>query len=99
MVFTNTGRAARSLSVRRPKQQIFAFSPDPITRQQIQLLHGVLPLDFPTVRSLDRMEACLEKVGRELGLWNKGERIVLISGPPGVSGGTNLLKIYSIHGP
>lgn len=96
VVFTETGRSAFSLALRRPRQEILAFSPNLKTRRQLQLVYGVHAVEFPRVSTYEEMISVMERLGAERKFWDKGEMLIVISGPPGLTGGTNLLKVHQI---
>jgi len=96
VVFTNTGQTARSLSIRRPHQQIIAFTRTAQIKRLMQMYWGVYAVEFPEGSYLEKMYSLMEKFGAEEDLWKSGENIIVLSGPPGITGGTNLLKVHQV---
>ena len=96
VVFTETGKSARSLSLRRPRQQIFAFTPYDNVLHQLQILHGVFAQKISKAHSLEQLLKTMENLGLKKQFWKKNETVIVIAGPPGKSGGTNLVKIHEI---
>lgn len=96
VVFTDSGRSALSLSLKRPRQIVYAFTPSLHALRQLNICHGLRPFLFPRVKSFEEMISRMEQIGLEKEFWKTGERIVVVSGPVGVSGGTNLLKLHTV---
>jgi len=96
VVFTQSGQTARHLSLRRPHQIIFAFSPSLRVRRQMQFFHGVYPIKISSINTLEEQYQQLEAIGEKYDLWKKGETFIVLSGPLGITGGTNLLKVHTV---
>jgi len=96
VVYTLSGRTARTLSRLRPRRPILALCPEASVCRRLMLYHGVFPLEIGFGASTDMM---LEKGDRLLlarGLVEPGERVVVLGGTTTVPGATNLLQIRRI---
>jgi pyruvate kinase len=88
---TATGRTALNIASRRPKVPIVVITNDRRVMNQMALLYGSLPFTHPVDR---RAATKLTDWMVEMKAFNKGDRIVTASGgSPGVSGGTDTIKI------
>ncbi|MDR2161102.1 MAG: pyruvate kinase, partial [Desulfovibrio sp.] len=90
-----TGKAARSLSIYRPRQPIFVLTPDKEVLHQLNFSWGVTPClaDESIAGHLQRAESYIDSSPRFLA----GSDTIITAGQPkdGVPAhGTNLVKIY-----
>jgi len=91
-----SGSAGRSLSAQRPRQPIFALTPDHTVLRYLNFSWGVTPclVEEGTPGHLERAESFVDANPRV----NAGDRVVITAGQPR-SGeapkGTNLVKIYT----
>ncbi|NPA52149.1 MAG: pyruvate kinase [Aquificae bacterium] len=94
IVFTTTGRSARTVSKFRPKCPIFVVSHDIETLRRATIIWGVVP--FETVEKEEDPEIMLCKFIRKLknkGKSLKGNFVVTIGSIGNVSGKTNMIRI------
>jgi pyruvate kinase len=96
--YTNSGLTARRLARERPGHPILAITPQTAVSRRLGVVWGVEPrvADQPAdVAGLSRDAA---RLAAELGLAAPGERVVIISGPPGGRpGAADMLRI--VHAP
>lgn len=93
---TQTGSTARRVSMYRPSQPIVALCTDPRVARQLKLFRGVLPRMSRPAKTMDWLFEQADLVAEEMGLAEKGERIVVTSGTPGIRGTTNLIKVSTV---
>ncbi len=95
VVFTESGRTARRLSLRRPENEVFAFSYRPETVRRLALIWGVQPLRLTDryhrtrdlLRDAERILLAEKHVA-------EGDTIVMIAGYQMAEGAANMLKIH-----
>jgi pyruvate kinase len=98
VAFTETGYTAKLAAEERPKVPVVAFTPNPKTYRQMNLVWGIRPvlLEHPE----ERLEALLQQIETCLlqrRFASKGDKILVIGGiPMGKAGSTNFLKIHTI---
>ena len=80
-VFTMQGRSAWLMSKARPGKEIFAFTPEPETHNQLAFLWGVKPHLAKFANSLDEMLADVDAALLESGI-APGQQVVLVCGYP-----------------
>jgi pyruvate kinase len=80
-VFTMQGRSAWLMSKARPGKQIFAFTPDPVTYNQLAFLWGVKPNLAKYADTLDEMLADVDSALLTSGI-RSGQQVVLVCGYP-----------------
>ena len=94
VAFTETGATARFVSKSRPQSPIIAFSPNEITRRQLALYWGVVPLFIEALQDVDSMVEHANRAVIELGLAVPGDKMVAVFGAPaGVAGMTNSIRV------
>ncbi|RNL86514.1 pyruvate kinase [Halostreptopolyspora alba] len=97
VAFTMSGETARRLARYRSPIPLMAFTTQESTRAQLSLSWGVEPYRVPWVAHTDEMVAQVENELLEMGLYQKGDRVVIVSGsPPGNPGSTNSLRIHRL---
>ena len=97
IVFTQSGRTARTMSKARPFVPILAFTPEMHTYQQMNLYWGVTPMLVPYADTLETMIKHVETAIAAGTKLNQGQQIVLISGfPVGALRQPNLALLYTL---
>ncbi len=96
VVPTRTGRTAARLSQRRPRAPIWVLGEDEGLARRLSLHWGVEPLAARPPRRLDRLVPFLRRTLPRLRRVRPGQRVVLISGGPGVAPGeTGMIQIVA----
>ena len=97
--FTMTGSTARLVAAERPKSPIIAFTPNLSTCRRLNLSWGVTPvLVQDTTSSMETYVEAIESYLLAHNLAVPGDTILILGGSPIQSdGGTNFLKIHTIH--
>ncbi|CAM3760140.1 pyruvate kinase [Nocardiopsis rhodophaea] len=97
VAFTMSGETARRLARYRSPIPLMAFTTEPPTRAQLCLTWGVETHCVPWVDHTDAMVAQVESELLEMGVYNKGDKIVIVAGsPPGTPGSTNSLRVHRL---
>ncbi len=100
VAFTTTGDSARRLSRLRSSIPALAFSPEAATAQILSLSWGIETFVVDTVTHTDHMIAMVDKTLSDLGVVEKGDRVVIVAGTPvGVAGTTNMVRVRRIGNP
>jgi pyruvate kinase len=95
---TESGSTARWVSRLRPRQPILALSRHFSTIQRLNLCWGVYPVLIPDWKDTDDMLERARRIPEELGIANKGDRIIIIAGVPiSIPGTTNLIKVETVE--
>ncbi|NLO84157.1 MAG: pyruvate kinase [Clostridiales bacterium] len=97
LTVTKGGRTARMISKYRPSSPIICCTTDETVCRQLNLSWGVVPLMIKEVTNTDGLFESAVEAGVEAGLLKDGELVVMTAGVPlGVSGTTNLMKVYVV---
>lgn len=97
VVFTQSGKTARLMSKARPDVPILAFTPEPVTFQQMGLYWGVNPLLVPYADTLETMIKHVETAIATATNLDRGQQVILISGfPVGAFRQPNLALLYTL---
>ena len=97
IVFTQSGKTARLMSKARPDVPILAFTPEPVTFQQMGLYWGVTPLLVPYADTLETMIKHVETAIATATDLEPGQQVILISGfPVGAFRQPNLALLYTL---
>ncbi|MEK3766956.1 MULTISPECIES: pyruvate kinase [Paenibacillus] len=95
---TVTGHTARVVSKYRPKAPIIAVTTQERTMRQLSLVWGVTPVFGQVASSTDELLETAIKGGKDSGLVQTGDLVVITAGIPlGRSGSTNLVKVSTIE--
>jgi pyruvate kinase len=95
---TSSGKTARAVCRYRPNIPIIAVSPNPITRRQLMLSWGVIPLPGSPSESTDRVIDDAVKQAVSAGLVEEGQRVVLTAGvAANMPGATNLMRVELVR--
>ena len=96
-VFTESGDSARRMSRLRFNIPMKAFTPDAAIRRRMALIWGIESFVVDRVTHTDAMYHQVDDVLLSRGLAEIGDKVVVISGsPPGISGGTNDLRVHVV---
>ncbi|MFC7219008.1 pyruvate kinase [Streptomyces polyrhachis] len=99
VAFTKSGETARKLSRYRAPQPILGFTTEVLTRNQLTLSWGVDPILVPYVDNTDAMVDLVDAELLKLGLFNRGDIMIITAGsPPGVPGTTNMVRVHHLGG-
>jgi pyruvate kinase len=97
---TTSGSTARMVSKYRPTSPIIALTSDITAYRQLAISWGVEALLIPPVHNAEEMFTNVVNTVVDMGLANKGDKVVITSGVPiGKSGTTSLIKVHSIGQP
>ncbi len=97
LTVTKSGTTARMICKFRPACPIICCTTDPVTRRQMSLSWGVIPLMADEKDNVDDLFDHAVQCATEAGLLKSGDLVVITAGVPlGVSGTTNLLKVHLV---
>ncbi len=97
VTFTESGDSARRLSRLRTQTPLLAFTPSESVRNVLALTWGTQAVLVPTVASTDEMVTQVDSRIQELGLAEKDDLVIVVSGAPvGVPGTTNSILVHRI---
>jgi pyruvate kinase len=95
--FTSSGFTARTVSAYRPSVPILAVTPEVETFRHLALVWGVVPALVEHFPTYDAMLPVARQRLIELGLAERGDRVVVTAGVPfDQPGTTNLLKVEAV---
>ena len=98
VVMTESGNTGIIVSHYRPKNQIFALTPNKSICNKLSLVWGIVPILTKEFKSTDEMIKQSQKILVENSLLKLGCTFVLTAGVPiGISSSTNMLKIHKIE--
>ncbi len=94
---TKSGATARMISKFRPACPIICCTTNPITRRQMNLSWGVVPIMAEEKDNMDELFDHAVDCAVKAGYLSSGDLVVITAGAPlGVSGTTNLLKVHLV---
>jgi len=93
---TSTGNTARYVSTYRPQARIIGMTPFATVARRMALSWGVESLLVPPYPDIDALLTVAEERVVAEGIASSGETIVITSGMPVGTGGTNLLRIHRL---
>ncbi len=97
LTVTKSGATARMICKFRPACPIICCTTDPVTRRQMSLSWGVIPIMGDEKDNVDDLFDHAVEQATRAGLLNSGDLVVITAGVPlGVSGTTNLLKVHMV---
>ena len=94
---TKSGFSARIVASHRPAVPILALTDEARTCRQLNLVWGVVPRLVPPARGYDHMLAMALEQALQLGLVERGDRVLVTAGVPfDVPGTTNFMKVETV---
>ena len=94
---TQSGFTAKQVSKFRPKSNLLAVSPDPVTVRHLTLYWGCIPTLLNKKENTDEMIAEATQAAIEAGVANKGDNIIITAGHPlWVTGTTNIIQVKTL---
>ncbi|MFT6397773.1 MAG: pyruvate kinase [Bradymonadia bacterium] len=97
--FTMTGRTARMIASKRPRQQVLAFTPKKLTYNQLGLYRGITPVLTEMRNDTDGLISLVEEELLRADLVRRGEHVVIVMGvPAGTGAPANLIKFHEVGG-
>jgi len=98
LTITSSGESAKKIARYRPSRTIFAVTHDKKTAQSLTIVWGVVPAFSVNDKSLEMMMSELVDQGLKRGVLDPKGRYILTAGDPvGVSGSTNMIRIFGLH--
>lgn len=94
VVFTLSGETAAAIARFRPRQPVFALTPNRYTYQKMRLNWGVVPVETSYIRSTDKLFVHAEKLLLERKLLKRGSTVISVLGR---NVGTELRDVIRIH--
>ncbi len=100
VAFTKSGDTARRLARFRSELPLVVFTPERQTQQALTLVWGVNAQLAEEVTSTDAMVHQVDVALGNMGTFEVGERVVIVSGSPvGLPGKTNALRVHRVKPP
>ncbi|MBB5435859.1 pyruvate kinase [Nocardiopsis composta] len=97
VAFTMSGETARRLARYRSPIPLIAFTTQTATKGRLSLQWGVDAYCVPWVDHTDEMVRQVETELLDMGIYQKGDKVVIVAGsPPGTPGSTNSLRVHRI---
>ena len=97
LCMTQSGYAARIISSRRSRADIFAFTANREILDTLSLLRGVRAFYYDGYESTDATMRDIQKLLKDGGYVQEGERVVITASMPiGAKGMTNALKVSEV---
>ena len=97
VVFTRSGRSALQVSKYRPPASILAFSTSDTTKRRMALYWGVVPRLMGELDTIDDMIHEVDGALVRLGLAQRGDPILLLSGAPmQANQPTNMMLVHTV---
>ncbi|WP_422758768.1 pyruvate kinase [Paenarthrobacter sp. C1] len=93
---TETGASARTVSASRPGVPVLALSGSEKTLRRCAMYHGVTGDLVPPMLDPTAMTAHADELVRSHGLAVDGDIVLVVSGIPGVVGGTNRVYVHTV---
>ncbi len=91
---TQSGSTTQKVASYRPAQHLLAMTPAEVTRRQLALVWGAVPLELDAVDDFETMERLAIACALRDGLVQPGQPVVLVAGLPlKTRGVTNLIKV------
>jgi pyruvate kinase len=98
VAYTNSGLTARRLARERPGHPILAITPQIAVSRRLGVVWGLEPRVADQPADVGSMSEAASRLAADLGLAAPGDRIVVISGPPGGRpGAADMLRL--VHAP
>lgn len=97
IALTESGFTARMIARFRPKQTIFAVTPNETTMRQMELSFGCHARTIPPFTHVSDVRAKMEEIVLKEKIAKKGDTIVIAAGVPfGKVGGTNMVLVHVV---
>lgn len=96
IALTETGVTARQVSKYRPTCPILAITSSPKVVNRLAMNWGVLGVLYLGGRSDEERLLFATERGKELGLVQSGDEVILIAGSSSQAGSTNLIRVISV---
>lgn len=96
VVFTISGSTATFLAKRRPNVPIFAFTPYETIYRRMNIFWGVTPMCAPIDKDIDKVINAAAATLMRMRHVKSGDRIVVVFGARGTTGGTDRMKIMQV---
>jgi pyruvate kinase len=93
---TSTGNTARYVSTYRPQARTIAMTPFDAVARRMALIWGVESLVVPPYPVIEALISVAEERIVAEGIARSGETVIITSGMPVGTGGTNLLRIHRL---
>ena len=98
--FTHTGDTVRRLARLHTELPLLAFTPVPITRNQLALTWGVETFVTSPANTTDEMVEQVDHAMLRVPGYQVGDTVVIVAGsPPNQSGSTNLIRVHRLGHP
>jgi pyruvate kinase len=98
VAYTNSGLTARRLARERPVHPILALTPRLEVARRLGVVWGLEPRMAEQAADVTELSDAAARMASDLGLAPSGERIVIISGPPGGRpGAADMMRL--VHAP
>lgn len=98
-VYSLTGSSLQMISTFRPPTPVVGLTPDARTLRRAALLWGAEATTVPVKHESTQLVESAERTLVEQGYATTGDRIVVVSGVPGVGGSTNRIMVHTIGDP
>ena len=96
IALTISGETVTFISKRRPEAPIFAFTPHEEVYRRMSIYWGVTPLKTAVGKDVDAVIDRAVSMLMKNKLLKKGDRVVVVFGPRGATGGTDRMKIMTL---
>ena len=94
---TRSGNTARSMARFRPEATLVALTPDDVTRSQLTLTWGAVPLVMPTYSTTDEMVDNAVVTARAAGTVSPGDVVAVLAGnPAALEPATDVLRLVRV---
>ncbi len=98
VAFTRTGQTAAYISRLRPRQPVFALTPETVTYEKLRLYWGVVPLKMKYAQNTDGIFREGEKILRSVKSFKAGKFVVAVLGEHAGAGIGHLIRILKTSG-
>jgi pyruvate kinase len=97
VTYTASGSSSLRASRERPATSILSMAASIETARRLTVAWGIHSIEVPAINTLDEMSAFACETALNEGFAKRGDTIVVAAGTPvGISGTTNMLKIFSV---
>ncbi|MGH8907894.1 MAG: pyruvate kinase [Egibacteraceae bacterium] len=99
VVYTITGSSVQLVSKYRPPMRVLGLTPYDPTRRRTALMWGTEAAFVPMKGLATELLTAAERALTNASLARRGDRVVIVTGPPGGQGGTNRIMVHRIGDP